>query len=509
MSISKYLKLEDISDDGLQIPEPPFCNVLLISSRAKECSSLLKQLAASGDGQMVFSLSEKSDQIESLVQAESFAAAIVLIEPQTGKELSALTMLRKLAPEIPVLVLAGYKYKELANRAVKEGAQDFIVADDSFPLELLKMRLKSVIEMSRSENNSLEFARLEKFVMRSVLENSPLIFVRFDHSFRIIDCNRYFEQKIGKTRSALRGRSMFEVLQQMELSEFQRLAQGHEVLDKRLTLLDENNTFQDMFLDLFGWSFNRAKQQESEIIIVGFDKTGAIKARHLQEEFVAAIVHDLRNPILGHEQVFTAILDKKLNSFGDLNTSLNALRASNLKVLQLLDTLLDIYKMDSSESLPQVNPVCFNEAVQSQIEEMRIVANSSKQKIKLNLAEELPRVAFDQSSCFRVVSNLLFNAIKNSPSNSEIKVSTRAKEDFVFLEITNPSFNSLPLESAVLFERFAFAQSSEGGKRTTSGLGLYFCKKTLERYGGSITCIQESEPNSLVTFIISAPRIKH
>ncbi len=508
MNISKYLRLEDISDDGLQVPEPPLCNVLLISSRVKESSSLLKQLATSGERQESFSLSESADEIESLIASEKYAAAIVAIEPQSGKELSNLALLRKLAPQVPVLVLASYKFRELARRAVKEGAQDFVIVDDSFPLELLKMRLESVIEKNRKQNNSLEFARLEKFVMRSVLENSPLVFVRFDHSFRIIDCNRYFEQKIGKTRSVLRGRSMFEVLQQIELTEFQRLAQGQEVLDKRLTLLDENNTFQDMFLDLFGWSFNRANQQESEIIMVGFDKTGAVKARHLQEEFVAAIVHDLRNPVLGHEQVFTAILDKKQNSFGEMNTALNALRSSNLKVLQLLDTLLDIYKMDSSESLSQVNPACFNEAVHAQIEEMRIVANINQQKIILNLADELPRAAFDQSSCFRVVSNLLFNAIKNSPSKSEIKVSTKANEDFVFLEISNPSFSSLPLESAVLFERFSFAQSGEGGKRTTSGLGLYFCKKTLERYGGSITCIQEAEPAALVTFIISVPCLK-
>lgn len=513
MNISKYLRLEDISDDGLQVPEAPIYNVLLLSSRLKDCASLLKTLAETGVGQFSFSF-ENVEDIENLANQKSFDAVLVSVEAQSGKELASLKSICKILPETPVLVLADYKHKELAGRAVKSGAQDFIVADPSFPSELLRMRIASVIEKNRSENKALEFARLEKFVMRSVLENSPLLFVRFDHSFHILDCNKFFEDRLGVSRKNLRGRSMFEVLQQLELTEFQRLAQGGQVLGKRLTLLGDEQDFEDMYLDLYGWSFNRASHSnssESEIIMVGVDITGSVKAKHLQEEFVAAIAHDLRNPVLGHEQVFSAILDKKQDAFGDLDTSLQAVRSSNLKVLQLLDTLLDIYKMDSSETLPKCTGACFNEAVMSQIDEMQMVANTSKQKINLQLEAELPKAAIDQVSCFRIASNLLFNAIKNSPLNAEIKVSTRANDEFVQLEISNSSKNKLPLESSILFERFSFADSNqeESGKRTTSGLGLYFCKKTLERFGGSISCIQEEDADSTVTFIVSVPKMKN
>ncbi len=506
MNISKYLRLEDISEDGLQVPETPFYNVLLVSSQLKECASFFKQLSESKSKQITFSIIAQSNDLAiSTIAAE---AAIVSIEPQQGKELIHLTNLRKQAPEMPVLVLSDYKHKDFAAQAIKGGAQDFIVLDASTPLELLKMRVVSVIEQKLGQDKKFEFARLEKFVMRSVLENSPLMFVRFDHSFRIIDCNRYFEQKIGEQRQVLRGRSLFEVLQQIELPEFQRLAQGGEVLGKRLTLRDENNSFEDMYLNLFGWSFGRANGKDSEIILVGVDITGAIKAKFLQEEFVAAIAHDLRNPVLGQEQVFAAIMDKKQNPFGDLNASLQAVRSSNLKVLQLLDTLLDVYKLDSSESLTRCEGACFNEAVQSQIEEMKVVADTSNQKICLNLEENLPKAAIDQVSAFRIASNLLFNALKNSPPKAEILINTKANDEFVFLEISNPSLIPLNLELTSLFERFSFADQSEGGRRTTSGLGLYFCKKTLDRYGGNISCIQEEGSPGAVTFIVSVPVLK-
>lgn len=508
LNISKYLRLEDISDHGLQIPETELHGVLLVSSRIKDCSTLLKQLPDWSQNQLVFSSLTEPDAAVSRLENENFEAVIISVEPQAGKELSLLTSIKKAAPDVPVIVLSDHKHRELVSQALRKGAQDFIVVDSTLPLELLKMRVVSVVEKSRADKDKLGYARLEKFVLRSVVENSPLLFVRFDHSFHIIDCNKFFEDKLGSTRQELRGRSMFEVLQQIQLAEFQKLAKGQPVLAKRLTLKDENeDTYNDMFFNFFSWSFSRASGQESEIILLGVDITGSVKAKYLQEEFVAAIAHDLRNPILGHEQVFSAIIDKNINPYGDLTESLRAVRSSNLKVLQLLDTLLDVYKMDSSEQVPKLDGACFNEAVQSQIGEMQLVANTSQQKITLKLKQDLPKAAIDQVSAFRIVSNLLFNAVKNSPKKAEITITTRVTDEYVILEISNPPLFAQSIELANLFERFAFADRSEGHKRSTSGLGLYFCKKTLDSYNGNITCIQEDEP-SIVTFIVSVPLLK-
>lgn len=507
MNISKYLRLEDISDHGLQIPESALYSVLLVSTKVKDCSTLLKQLSLWQQHQLVFStLTEPEDAVMRL-EGESFDAIIISIDAQAGKELALLTTINKVAPDLPVIVLSDHKHRDLASQAIKKGAQDFMVVDSSLPLELLKMRLVAAIEKSKADADKLGYARLEKFVTRSVVENSPLMFVRFDHSFHIIDCNKYFEEKIGSTRQELRGRSMFEVLQQVELSEFQLMAKGQPVMAKRLTLRTNSNTYSDMFVNFFSWSFSRADGQESEIILLGVDITGAVKSKYLQEEFVAAIAHDLRNPILGHEQVFSAIMDRNINPYGDLNASLQAVRSSNLKVLQLLDTLLDVYKMDSSEMMPKVEGACFNEAVQEQIGEMKVVADTSQQTINLKLAKDLPKAGIDQVSAFRIVSNLLFNAMKNSPKKAEITITTRSSDESVILEISNPPLFPQSLELANLFERFAFADKSEGNKRSTSGLGLYFCKKTLDTYNGNITCIQETDPDT-VTFIVSVPLLK-
>ncbi len=508
LNLSKYLRLEDISDHGLQIPEQALYCVLLVSTKNKDCSSLIKQLPVGVQNQLVFSSLTEPDATISRLEHENFDAVVISIDPQAGKELGLLTTIKKMAPDLPVIVLADYKHRELASQAIKKGAHDFLVVDSTTPLELLRMRVSSIIQKEKAEIDKLGYARLEKFVLRSVVENSPLLFVRFDHSFNIIDCNKFFEQKLGATRQELRGRSMFEVLQQVEFEEFQQLAMGQPLLSKRLTLRGEkDNSYVDTFFNFFSWSFARANSQESEIILLGVDITGSVKSKYLQEEFVAAIAHDLRNPILGHEQVFSAIIDKNINPYGDMTDSLRAIRSSNLKVLQLLDTLLDVYKMDSSERIPRVEGACFNEAVHSQIGEMQLVADTGQQKIHLKLDSNLPKAAIDQVSAFRIVSNLLFNAVKNSPKKAEITVSTRANEDSVILEISNPPIAAQSIELANMFERFAFANRQEGHKRSTSGLGLYFCKKTLDNYNGSITCIQERDP-SVVTFIVSVPLLK-
>lgn len=508
MNLSKYLRLEDISDHGLQIPESSLYSVLLVSSKVKDCAALIKQLPDWVQNQLLFSTLTEPQDAGSRIQDESFDAIVIAVEPQAGRELALLTTIKKLAPGLPVIVLADYKHRELASQALKNGAQDFLVVDSTTPLELLKMRLVSVIEKSKTDYDKAGYARLEKFVLRSVVESSPLLFVRFDQSFHILDCNRYFEEKLGASRQDLRGRSMFEVLQQIELAEFQKLAKGHPVMSKRLTVKgDGSQSYIDMFFNFFSWSFARASGEESEIILLGVDITGAVKAKYLQEEFVASIAHDLRNPILGHEQVFSAIIDKNINPYGDLTESLRIVRSSNLKVLQLLDTLLDVYRLDSSEQLPKIEGACFNEAVLAQIGEMQLVANTSQQKINLKLDRDLPKAAIDQVSAFRIVSNLLFNAIKNSSKEAVITATTRVNDENVILEISNPPLYPQSLELANLFDRFSFANKQEGHKRSTSGLGLYFCKKTLDNYNGTISCIQENEPSN-VTFIVTVPLLK-
>lgn len=169
-----------------------------------------------------------------------------------------------------------------------------------------------------------------------------------------------------------------------------------------------------------------------------------------------------------------------------------------MQLLNLLSTLVELYRLDSDDVEREGACACFNEVVENQLNELQCIATASGNNIALELEKELPLAEIDPTSAYRLVSNLIHNALQNASPDSEIRVKTYTDRTDVFFEVNNfgPAIDAADLDK--LFQRFS--RSPTGSLRTSSsGLGLYLCKQTVERYGGTIFCI--SDATSGTTFV--------
>ncbi|MEO0683928.1 MAG: ATP-binding protein, partial [Cyanobacteria bacterium J06649_11] len=108
-------------------------------------------------------------------------------------------------------------------------------------------------------------------------------------------------------------------------------------------------------------------------------------------------------------------------------------------------------------------------------------------KMRLQLAENIVssvnwQVVGDKSRLDRILANLVENAFRHSPPNSTVTVNLQQKEESIIVSVEDEG-SGVPEEIAdSLFQKFTQG-SNKAGK---SGLGLYFCKITVERWGGEI-----------------------
>ncbi|MBC1242272.1 sensor histidine kinase KdpD, partial [Nostoc sp. 2RC] len=111
----------------------------------------------------------------------------------------------------------------------------------------------------------------------------------------------------------------------------------------------------------------------------------------------------------------------------------------------------------------------------------------SQKNIQLELANEIDttidwRVLGEKSRLDRVISNLLENAYRYSIQDSIVTISLQLDGEYVLVNIDDRGSGVPPEMVKHLFQKFSQGKDKSG----RAGLGLYFCRITLERWGGSI-----------------------
>jgi signal transduction histidine kinase len=136
---------------------------------------------------------------------------------------------------------------------------------------------------------------------------------------------------------------------------------------------------------------------------------------------------------------------------------------------------------------------------------VNMVANAIKQKrIDLKLDTTIdPTVTADKERMIQVLINLISNAVKFSPENSTLQISTETDDSFAIIKVKDEGRGVPESMRASIFERFKQVKKSDSRDRKGSGLGLAISKAIVELHGGQIGVTSEEGKGS--TFYFSLP----
>lgn len=220
------------------------------------------------------------------------------------------------------------------------------------------------------------------------------------------------------------------------------------------------------------------------------------------EEQTRMIVHDMRAPL--HTLLISLkALQRQTFDANMHNELLDVARDSAHYVLSLTETLLDSARLETSSWALQLHPTNLVTLIKTACEPFCHVSHPDQPQVKVELPAELPLVMVDHHLIERVITNLVSNAIKFTPSGGQVTVTAGLTNDGHSVEIrVSDTGQGIPPEARDrIFDRFY--QVNANDRRRGTGLGLYFCRLAVEAHGGSIAL--ESEVGRGSTFIVQLP----
>jgi two-component system sensor histidine kinase/response regulator len=223
---------------------------------------------------------------------------------------------------------------------------------------------------------------------------------------------------------------------------------------------------------------------------------------HLQKERLTAfVVHDLKNPVSVidlHAQVL--LRDGSLSPLS--RGAATSIREEVRSLTRLIMNLLDISKSEEGKLVPAVTEVAFDVLASEVLETVNVAARA--RGVTLQLEVGAVRVKADPDLLRRVLENLLDNALRHSPEDSTITLSSVERDGDFEARIADQGAG-IPSEMRErIFDPFVQVESQDrSATRSGRGLGLAFCRLAVEAHGGRLW-VEDAAPGAV--FFLRLPR---
>ena len=223
----------------------------------------------------------------------------------------------------------------------------------------------------------------------------------------------------------------------------------------------------------------------------------------MREDFTLTLTHDLKTPLLGTIETLKAFQSE---SFGPISPTqhqvIHTITRSHQTSLQLLNTLLDIYRNDT-EGLPlDLTLVDLTALAEEAASTLLHLAASRRVHLWFNFGDAGVRRALgvngDRLQLQRVFINLLVNAINHSRRGDRIEILLESQASYQVVKFLDTGSGIHPEELPHLFERFYQGQSDRQAKGT--GLGLYLSRQIVAAHGGTIWAENRTPSGALFGF---------
>jgi len=225
-------------------------------------------------------------------------------------------------------------------------------------------------------------------------------------------------------------------------------------------------------------------------------------ANRTKDHFLAMLSHELRTPLT---PVISALesLETEPAQTEDSRTALGMIRRNIELETQLIDDLLDFTRIARDKMQLRFAPVDAHLAVSNVVEICRAEAESKRLHVHLNLRANADHVAADAAKFQQIIWNLLKNAIKFTPNDGEIVISSsNPSPEVLTISVRDTGIGMEREMMQRIFDPFEQGNRSFERRFGGLGLGLAISKSLAQAHGGALTVHSEGRDRGS-TFILS------
>ncbi|MBU6452616.1 MAG: response regulator [Cyanobacteria bacterium REEB67] len=489
-------------------------SILLIEDNQADVIFMRQMLQKANPGRYEIEVAETLKDSLTILQEKSFDLIFCDLGLPDAQGLQTLNGLNQASVEIPIIVLTGFDNEKLAVMAVAKGAQDYLVKGNINETALVRS-MRYAVTRKQAEQMARMAVTFETAVLQEILQNAPISIARFDSALNITASNDVFLKQLKLESSQIVGQSIRSLLPNISSDlwdESVKNGRPFELERCRLRMpAGEGGDVDDgedcPICDLVVWSI---KGKDGDIrggIIIGIDVSERVRLESQKEDFIAALAHDIKNPLIGAGQVLQSLVD---GSFGNIEGPqrdvLGLLKTSNDNVLLMLHNLLDVYRYEAAAPSSNFNSIDIADSLSAAIATVAPFAADRSISVKAKVSTELRRVVGDSVAVHRLLTNLLHNALKYSRDKGTVEIyadNDNDENDFVVLRVVDYGAGMSPEQEKLLFKRFGHLRRSHGTEGSGTGLGLYLCQQIVDAHNGTISCSTRLNEGS--TFEVRLP----
>jgi PAS domain S-box-containing protein len=344
--------------------------------------------------------------------------------------------------------------------------------------------------------------------------------VLLDKSGRLVETNPSARRLLGIDLDEHIGETLVDVLLQYASSdEFENAGYNREevtALARQLRLEPERITRRQfartlpkssLYIEEIGSPVVDSEGQINGRLLVLRDVTEQKLLADYRDEITHMAVHDLRGPLASIISSLTFTLDEPgiSDDQGTVRKTLSLSLDSANNLMRLVESMLDIARLEKRQMPVRLNPVSMGELVGEAIETLSSSIQTAGVTVEVKVGNELPPLSADRDMLRRVLVNLVDNALRFTPSGGKILVEAIECPDHMLVHVADSGPGIPEEERERIFERFRQVKSTiplRGSKGV--GLGLTFSKLAVEAHGGRIW-VETQSPLPGACFAISLP----
>ena len=254
---------------------------------------------------------------------------------------------------------------------------------------------------------------------------------------------------------------------------------------------------------------NLELRQANEYLVIATLQAGQLKdaaesAHRRQDEFLAMLAHELRNPLAPIRSA-VAVLERPDCSAAMREKMHDVIGRQVRHMVRLIDDLLEASRLTQGKVLLQRAPTAVAEFVQQAVENARELIDARRQQLTLDLPAEPLFVDGDPVRLVQIVANLLHNAAKYTPEGGAISVTVRPLGDSVVIRIGDNGVGIAADALPFIFDMFTQDEHSLSRSQGGLGIGLTVVRRMVELHGGTVEA-RSAGLGQGSEFVVSLPR---
>jgi signal transduction histidine kinase len=226
----------------------------------------------------------------------------------------------------------------------------------------------------------------------------------------------------------------------------------------------------------------------------------------IKGRFFANISHELRTPLTLMISPLESILARYRASLDPNAVSLlQTMQSNGLRLLRLINDLLDLVRLDSGVLQVRREPVAVEQFLQGMTSAACQVAEDKHIQLVVTVAPEIGAVMVDRDKLEKIVLNLQFNALKFTPAGGRVELRAEREGEELVLRVSDTGIGIPEKDLPNVFGRFFQVDSSSRRKFQGVGIGLALVKELTELHGGKVSV--QSVEGTGTTFTVRMPYI--